>query len=29
MGEVTAELLSAYHDRELGLEETSRLRSRS
>lgn len=26
MGEVTAELLSAYHDRELGLEETSRLR---
>ncbi len=26
MGEVTAEMLSAYHDRELGLEETSRLR---
>ncbi len=26
MGEVTAEVLSAYHDRELGLEETSRLR---
>ncbi len=26
MGEVTAELLSAYHDRELALEETSRLR---
>lgn len=26
MSEVTAELLSAYHDRELGLEETSRLR---
>ncbi|MHA1555042.1 MAG: hypothetical protein ACTSU0_11605 [Alphaproteobacteria bacterium] len=26
MSEVTAEILSAYHDRELGLEETSRLR---
>ncbi len=26
MSEVTAEMLSAYHDRELGLEETSRLR---
>ena len=26
MGEVTAEMLSAYHDRELGLEETSGLR---
>ena len=26
MGEVTVEMLSAYHDRELGLEETSRLR---